>query len=64
MAGFAALLFSRLRLPDCLCFSAQSSHLVWPSMAWFGPLTHLPVSLAILFDFRRFRRWCSLRSGI
>ena len=56
MAGFSALLFSRLRLPDCPCFSAQSSHLVWPSMARSGPLTHLPVSLAILFDSRRFCR--------
>ena len=63
VAGFAAFLFSRLRLPDCLCRSAQASHLVWPSMARFGQLTHSPVSLAVLFDFRRFCRWCSFRSS-
>ena len=46
LAKSAVFLFSGLRLRYFLCFSAQVSHLVWPSMAWFGHFTHLPDCLA------------------
>ena len=59
-----AFLFSRLRLPDFLCRSAQVSHLVWCSMARLGQFTHLLDRLAPWVILRRSFRWYSFRSGV